>query len=42
VDAQNFLVGHVSLREWAERGLVCLEGMLSPKLYTRPVGSPDG
>jgi hypothetical protein len=42
VDAQNFLVYHVPLCKWAERGLSCLEGMLSPKLYTRLVDLPDG
>jgi hypothetical protein len=42
VNAQNFLVYHVPLCEWAERGLSCLEGMLSPKLYTRLVDLPDG
>ncbi len=42
VEAQNFFVGHVSLCEWSERALVCLEGMLSRKLHTRPIGSPNG
>ena len=42
VDAENFLVYHVPLWEWAERGLSCLEGMLSPKLYTRLVDLLDG
>jgi hypothetical protein len=38
VDAQNFLIYHVSLCEWDERGLSCLKGVLSPKLYTGLVG----
>ncbi len=42
VDAQNFLVYHVSLWKLAERGLSRLKGMLSPKLDTRPIDLPDG
>ena len=41
VDAQNFLVYHVSLWKWVECGLSCLKGMLSPKLDTRPIDLPD-
>ena len=42
VDAENFLVYHVPLCKWTERGLTYLEGMLSPKFDTRLVDLPDG
>ncbi len=42
VDAQNFFVYHMPLCKWTEHGLSYSEGMLSPKLDTRPVDLPDG
>jgi hypothetical protein len=42
VDAQNFFVYHMPLCKWTEHGLSYSEGMLSPKLDTRPVDLPNG
>jgi hypothetical protein len=38
----KFTERHVSPYDWSKMGQACIDGLLSPKLQTRPLSLPDG
>ena len=38
----KFIERHVSPYDWSKMGRACIDGLLSPKLQTKPLSLPDG